>query len=85
MGAARMGSGPPLSRLNSPSKRACMQSWLRYGLGAGLRGSRAWQAPGVEPMRGGVANGQGPMLPGSGASQAVGETPGNDFSAGSRI
>lgn len=36
-------------------------------------------------MRGGVANGQGPMLPGSGASQAVGETPGNDLSAGSRI
>lgn len=45
MGAARMGSGP-LSRLNSPSKRACMERWLRDGLGAGLRGSRAWQAPG---------------------------------------
>lgn len=84
MGAARMGSGP-LSRLNSPSKRACMQSWLRDGLGAGLRGSGAWQAPGGGANARGVAKGQGPMLLGSGASQAVGETPGNDPSAGSRI
>ena len=79
MGAARMGSRP-LSRLNSPSKRACLDTGLaQRWLGAGLRGSGAWQAPGVEPMRGGVANGQGPDAPGSGASQAVEETPGMIF------
>lgn len=51
MEAARMGSGP-LSRLNSPSKRAWIQGWLRDGLGAGLRGSGAWQAPGWSQCEG---------------------------------
>lgn len=50
MEAAGMGSDPEWAEL-SQQRRAWIQGWLRDGLGAGLRGSGAWQAP-VEPMRG---------------------------------
>ena len=85
MGAASMGSRP-LSRLNSPSKRACLDTGLaQRWLGAGLRGSGAWQAPGVEPMRGGVANGQGPDAPRVWSISSGGRDARDDLSAGFRI
>lgn len=65
MEAAGMGSGP-LSRLNSPSKESLDTGLAQRWAGGGAKRQRGVASAGVEPMRGGVANGQG-----SGASQAV--------------